>query len=97
VESSVDSVTAPISTFIYISFHKWVGVSLGLLALLGAVVLLPNRLHKDFQRLNLALREKTKLGAEEHEVLETCVEVWRHAKCLECSEERRVDDAVSPE
>jgi len=63
-------------------------------ALLGGVVLFSYGLDQDLQRFYLSLREQAEFCAEEHEVLESRVEMRRHVQGLECAEEAGIDDSV---
>mmetsp|Transcript_17741 Transcript_17741/g.36964 ORF Transcript_17741/g.36964 Transcript_17741/m.36964 type:complete len:313 (+) Transcript_17741:321-1259(+) len=63
---------------------------------LGQVVLLPNRLDQDLQRLHLPLGQQSELRAKEHEVLETRIQMRRHLQRLQGPEEGAVNDAVDP-
>mmetsp|Transcript_18850 Transcript_18850/g.54338 ORF Transcript_18850/g.54338 Transcript_18850/m.54338 type:complete len:204 (-) Transcript_18850:662-1273(-) len=65
--------------------------------LLGQIVLLPDGLHQHLERFDLPFRQQPKLGAEEHEMLETGVEMGCHSQRFEGSEETRVNNAIHAE
>lgn len=65
--------------------------------LFGQIVLLPDGLYQHLERLHLPFRQQPKFGAEEHEMLETSIEMGCHPQRFERSKETRVNNAIHTE